>query len=51
MKGKKLSEMTDEELHADIARWGRWRLRARILILCGLALKIVVLITLLCVYR
>ena len=47
---KKLSEMTDEELEADIARFERMRLRARMLILCALVLKIIVLVTLLCLY-
>ena len=50
MKGKKLSEMTDEELKARIARMQLYRSRAQIVIACGFGLKVIVLITLLLVY-
>lgn len=47
---KSLRDMTDEELEADIARFERWRFRARIMVVCVLVLKIIVLVTLLCLY-
>lgn len=50
MKGKKLEDMTDEELEAHIVRMRLYHSRTRVVMLCGFVLKVIVLATLICAY-